>query len=62
MFISNNHALFHLWRKENLLKHQKSQNIMKVVAGAQDFENYVSGTSPAGLFWPDQIILIHLKG
>ena len=35
---------------------------MKVVAGAQDFENYVSGTSPAGLFWPDQIILIHLKG
>ena len=23
MFITNNHASFHLWRKENLVKHQK---------------------------------------
>ena len=23
MFVSNNHALFHLWWKENLVKHQK---------------------------------------
>ena len=23
MFISNNSSLFHLWRKENLVKHQK---------------------------------------
>ena len=23
MFISNNRTLFHLWRKENLVKHQK---------------------------------------
>ena len=34
MFVSNNRTSFHLWWKENLLKHQgieKSQNIMKVV-------------------------------
>ena len=23
MFITNNHASFHFWRKENLVKHQK---------------------------------------
>ena len=31
MFITNNHALFHLWWKQNLVKHQKSQNIMTKV-------------------------------
>ena len=28
VFITNNHAVFHLWWKENLVKHQKSQNVM----------------------------------
>ena len=31
MFISNNRALFYLWGKENLVKQQKSQNIIKMV-------------------------------
>ena len=33
MFISNNRPSFHLWLKENLLKHPESQNIMKLIAG-----------------------------
>ena len=28
MFITNNSDSFHLWLKKNLIKHQKSQNIM----------------------------------
>ena len=28
IFITNNHALFHMWQRENLIKYQKSQNIM----------------------------------
>ena len=31
MFITNNRALFHLLGKENFVKHQKSQNIMKMI-------------------------------
>ena len=37
MFITNSRALFQLWRKENLVKHQKvskyceNENIMKIV-------------------------------
>ena len=32
MFISNNRASFHLWWKQNLIKHQKeSQDIMKLI-------------------------------
>ena len=35
MFISNIGISFHLWWKENLLKHQRSQNIMKVVVATK---------------------------
>ena len=38
-FISNNHASFLLWWTENLLNHQKSQNIMNMIVG-----EIVSGT------------------
>ena len=43
MFISNNRTSFHLWRKENFLKHQKvkilkHQNIMKVVVEILNIE------------------------
>ena len=31
MFITNNHASFHLRLKENLVKHQKIQNILPMV-------------------------------
>ena len=37
MFITNNRALFQLWRKENLVKHPKvskyyeNENVMKIV-------------------------------
>ena len=30
-FITNNQGLFHLWWKENLVKHHNSQNIMTMV-------------------------------
>ena len=34
MFLSNNHALFDLWQKENLVNIKNSQNIMAmIVAG-----------------------------
>ena len=33
IFISNNHASFHLRGRANLVKHQKSQNIMKMIVG-----------------------------
>ena len=32
MFMGNNCGSFHLWWKENLVKHQKSQNMMKMIA------------------------------
>ena len=35
-FITNNHDSFHLWWKENLVKHQHSQNIMTIVV-CKDF-------------------------
>ena len=31
MFLSNNHALFHLRWKENLIKHQRSQDVIKMI-------------------------------
>ena len=31
LFITNNHASFHLWWKKNLFNHQKVQNIMKMI-------------------------------
>ena len=31
MFINNNRAYSHMWPKEKFVKHQKSQNIMKVI-------------------------------
>ena len=34
MFVSNNHALFHLRWKENLIKHQRSQDIIKMIVVA----------------------------
>ena len=37
MFITNNHALFYFWWKENLLNYQNSQNIMIV---ARKMTNY----------------------
>ena len=33
MFISHNDASFHLWRKENLVNIEKSQNIMTKIVG-----------------------------
>ena len=33
MFISNNRTFFHLWWKENLVKHKKSQSIMEIIVG-----------------------------
>ena len=33
MFITNNSDSFHLWLKKNLIKHQKSQNIMTMIVG-----------------------------
>ena len=32
-FITNDDVSFHLWWKENLLNHQKSQSIIEIVAG-----------------------------
>ena len=31
MLISNNRVSFHFWCRENLLKHQQSQNIMEMI-------------------------------
>ena len=31
MFIIKNRVLFHFWRKENLVNHQNSENIMNMI-------------------------------
>ena len=31
IFVTNHHPSFHLWRKEKLVKSQKSQNIMSII-------------------------------
>ena len=43
-FITNNHALFHLWWKENLLNHQKFSEFMKMVV---DSFASISSTHPS---------------
>ena len=35
IFIANNHAPFHLWKKKKLVKYQKVPNIMTTVAGSE---------------------------
>ena len=44
MSITNNHASFHFWRKENLGKHQNSQNNMNMIVSKNVLEkkNYFS--------------------
>ena len=43
-FITNNHALFHLWWKKNLLNHQKISEFMKMVV---DSFASISSTHPS---------------
>ena len=46
MFISNNGPSFHLWWKENLVKHGKVSNIMKLIARVTGyFLHYIRVTS-----------------
>ena len=45
IFISNNHTSIHLWGKENMVKHQTSQNIMKMILDTKGIvENIVCDT------------------
>ena len=45
MLVSNNRASFQLWWKESLIKHQKSQNIMKMIVDTLN-SKMVSGRTP----------------
>ena len=57
IFISNNRASLHLWWGENLVKHQKSENIMKIIVASKHFNQHNHDFNSYGKF----IIIEQLK-
>ena len=57
IFISNNRASLHLWWGENLVKHQKSENIMKIIVASKHFNQHNHDINSYGKF----IIIEQLK-